>query len=1035
MSARKSENPVPEPQPIRTAGEAGIQDILSLLLENTRDAIYLLAGRRFPIINRGFQEMFGVTPEEANSTDFNFMNLVAPESQPLVIERAEKYAKGEPVPHEYEFRALTKDGRKLIVLANTSRVNYLGEEATLGIVHDITARKEIEEALSASEEKYRTLVERANDGIAILHDGKLAFVNERLAKGLGYKVEEMVGSPMTDFIPPDKIGELVERYERRMAGEDVPSIYEIEIARKDGEIRHIEVNAGLITYMDQPADLIIARDVTNRKKTERELRENEAFLESVFESIQDGISILDPDLTIRRVNGIMKKWYAENLPLEGRKCYECYHNTTEVCDPCPTVRCIESGQTESDIVPGLAGSPVEWLGLYSYPIKDETTGEVTGVAEFVRDITESRRAELAILESEERFRMAFDHAHIGRGMASPDGRFTKVNRSLCDILGYTQEELLQKTWMEVTHPDDLELSTQHSIAMMQGDVPSFQLEHMLLHKEGYGVWVNLSVVLIRDQEGNPLYVLGDIENITVRKQAEEALQLSELNLRTMFETMVEGVAWIDLDGRYLKANRAAEQILRLKNSEEYPEQYLLPEWEMVREDKSEMPLEEQPVSRAMKSMQTVKNVITGLRHPDGTITWINLSVTPLLDEKGKPTGFINTFADITDQKILEQQLFQAQKMEAIGRLAGGIAHDFNNILTVISGNAQLAIMTLKEEDPMHERMKTILKSTGHAEELTRRLLAFGRKQITSPKVLDINDILHELEQMLHRVIGEDIQLIIKPGIDIGSITFDPTQMEQILVNLVVNSRDAMPDGGTLTIETTQVELGIDYIRIHPYVEPGRYMRISVIDNGTGMSEETKQHIFEPFFTTKEMGSGLGLATVYGIVKQSGGSIEVTSKEGACTTFKIYIPVVDLPSEPFSVLRVQPEMQKGIETILVVEDEEGVRVFATEILTELGYTVHDFGSPEKAWEFCESGDRSLDLILTDVIMPGASGADLVARLKNNYPETPAIFMSGHTDDFIVHHGVLDEGVEFLPKPFSPQELSSRVRKLLDLSEEH
>ena len=575
---------------------------------------------------------------------------------------------------------------------------------------------------------------------------------------------------------------------------------------------------------------------------------------------------------------------------------------------------------------------------------------------------------------------------------------------------------------------------QHSIAMRQGEVPSFQLEHKLLHKSGHSVWVNLSAVLIRDQEGNPLYVLGDVEDITERKKAEEAQQLSELNLRTMFETMVEGVTWVDLDGQYLKANRAAEQILRLKRSGKDPEQYLLPEWEMVREDKSEMPREEQPVSRAMENRQTIKNVITGLRHPESTITWINLSVTPLLDEKGEPTGFINTFADITDQKTLEQQLFQAQKMEAIGRLAGGIAHDFNNILTVISGNAQLAMLTLKEGTPMHERMQTILKSTGHAEDLTHRLLAFGRKQITSPRVLDINDILHELEQMLHRVIGEDIQLIINPGSDIGSITFDPTQMEQTLVNLVVNSRDAMPDGGTLTIETTQVELGIDYVRSHPYVEPGRYMRISIIDNGTGMSEETRLHIFEPFFTTKEMGSGLGLATVYGIVKQSGGSIEVTSEEGAGTTFKIYIPVVDLPSEPFSILRDQPEMQKGIETILVVEDEGGVRAFATEILAELGYTIHDFGSPEEAWKFCESEDRGLDLILTDVIMPGASGADLVARLKKTYPSVPAIFMSGHTDDFIVHHGVLDEGVEFLPKPFSPQELSSRVRLLLDHSEE-
>ncbi|MFC1628341.1 PAS domain S-box protein [Gemmatimonadota bacterium] len=757
---------------------AGVGEILSLLLENTPDAIYLLVGQRFPLINTGFQEMFGVTLEEANSPDFNFMDMVAPGSRPIVIERAERYARGEQVDPEYEFKALTKDGQELYVRTNTARITFRGDDATLGIIRDITTQKQIELSLRESEEKYRVLVERAADGIAIIQEGRLVFINQRVAGMLGYTVEELIDTEIMGYIHPDVREVTMDRYRRRMAGESVPAVYESKFLRKDGSATHAEVNAGLITYQDRIADLIIVRDINDR----------------------------------------------------------------------------------------LA--------------------------------------------------------------------------------------------------------------------------------------------------------------------AEEALQSSEHSLRTLFETMIEGVIWVTPDGSVKRANRAAEEILGIGQSEDAASDYTMPEWNLLSEDGSDLSHENAPWIVALRENRSVRDTIVGLQTPDNSVTWIMVTITLIHDEEGAPVSAVATFSDITERRILEQQLMQAQKMEAIGRLAGGVAHDFNNILTVISGNAQLGMMALRENDPMRERLATIQKSAGHAEELTRQLLAFGRKQISSPRVVNINEILTGLEKMLHRVIGEDIDLNIQPDSSISSIYFDPTQMEQIFMNLVVNSRDAMPNGGSLTITTENVQLGEDYIKTHPYLTVGPYVLVSISDTGTGMDEETRRQVFEPFFTTKEQGSGLGLATVYGIVKQSKGAIEVESAWDSGTAIRIHLPVHEGPAKTFTPAIKSTDLMRGHENILLVEDEDGVRAFAAETLTELGYRVSDFSTPAKAWEFCKNGKREIDLILTDVIMPGESGAELAERLRPLYPKVPVLFMSGHTDDFIVHHGVLDESVLFIPKPFSPRDLSQKLRDILD-----
>src|SRR5690349_581069 len=381
----------------------------------------------------------------------------------------------------------------------------------------------------------------------------------------------------------------------------------------------------------------------------------------------------------------------------------------------------------------------------------------------------------------------------------------------------------------------------------------------------------------------------------------------------------------------------------------------------------------------------------------------------------------------------EKQLLQSQKLEAVGRLAGGISHDFNNLLTVILGYSDIMKRNLPDSHPLRRNVEEIVRASERAASLTRQLLAFSRKQVMQPKVFDMNTVVTDLNKMLRRMIGEDIELRVISQADLGNIKADPVQLEQVIMNLVVNARDAMPKGGKLSIETTNVYLDEAYAREHVSVVPGDYVMLAISDTGCGMNEETRQHIFEPFFTTKDAGkgTGLGLSMVYGIVKQSGGNIWVYSEEGRGTTFKIYFPRVTAEAEEYKRMNGSVEAPKGCETILLVEDAELVRNLARQVLEGAGYRVLEAANAEAAIDLCEriNGDR-IDLLLTDVIMPGMSGNEMSRVLLARQPGMPVLYMSGYTDDAIVQHGVLEAGINFLQKPFTPGALASKVREVLD-----
>ncbi|MFO7769597.1 MAG: PAS domain S-box protein [bacterium] len=597
-----------------------------------------------------------------------------------------------------------------------------------------------------------------------------------------------------------------------------------------------------------------------------------------------------------------------------------------------------------------------------------------------------------------------------------EGKFPVINRKFQELFKVGPEEVDAPdfSFLDLVAPSSLPLIRERARRIETGEEVPGRYEFTAVTSEGEEVHVEASTTRI-DYLGAPA-TLGIVRDITVRKEAEQRLRQSDERLRAVI-TSIPLVLWaVDTEGVFTLSEGQGLEILGLEPGEVVGRS--------AYEVYGDHPIIESSIRKALGGESRIFTVEIG-----GTL--FETYVSPLKSEAGGIIGAIGVSADISENAKLEAQLRQAQKMEAIGRLAGGIAHDFNNILTVISGNVELSLLAARGDRRLEERLQTVQKASRHAQELTSRLLAFSRKQVSEPQVLDLNRVLHGLGSLLARLIGEDIRLETRFEPDLPPIHMDPSQIEQILVNLVVNSRDAMPRGGELSIETRSLELGEEYHRTHPYVEPGRYVELAVRDTGTGMSEEIKSQIFEPFFTTKGGGSGLGLSTVYGIVKQSGSSIEVESEVGEGTTFRILVPVTDLEDSPPAGRPDRTDrLPLGRETVVVVEDEEAVRELTAEILSDLGYRVHDFQGSDEARAFFDSLESPPDLLLTDVVMPGTSGPDLARGLKEGLPGLKVLYMSGYTDDAIARHGVLEEGVDLLTKPFTSGQLAWKVREVLD-----
>jgi PAS domain S-box-containing protein len=606
-----------------------------------------------------------------------------------------------------------------------------------------------------------------------------------------------------------------------------------------------------------------------------------------------------------------------------------------------------------------------------------------------------------------------------------DGRYLMINSAGASFLARSINDVLGKDDLELFGPETGRAIMQRDRAIMQAGRTETYEE--LATSAGVARTYLSTKGPYRDANGQVIGLLGISRDITDRKRAEEEIRQSQQKLRIHFEhTPLAVVEW-DLNFRVAAWNPSAERIFGYSRQEA-----------IGRHASFTVPLQfREHVDRVWNDLINQRG---GTRSTNDNITkdgriisceWYN---TPLVDDSGRVLGVASLVHDVTERVALEERLRQSQKMEAVGRLAGGVAHDFNNLLTVILGYSAIVADGVPPGSRLAESNAQIKSAAERAAGITRQLLAFSRKQVLSPQVINLNDIVLNLDSLLRRLIGEDIEVLTFPANDLGSAKADPGQIEQVIMNLALNSRDAMPHGGKLTLETANAHLDDTYASGHQPAEPGRYVMLAVSDTGEGMSTETQTRIFEPFFTTKEVGkgTGLGLSMVYGIVKQSGGYIWVYSEPGRGTTFKIYLPRIDQPAESKSGEKRPSSVQRGTETILLVEDDPQLRQLSSSILAHCGYKVLVAATPEQGLEICRANHRDIRLLVTDVVMPRMNGRQLAEQVLLAAPNVRVLYISGYTNNAIVHYGVLDSGLWFLPKPFTLSALIAKVREVLDAS---
>jgi two-component system, cell cycle sensor histidine kinase and response regulator CckA len=635
------------------------------------------------------------------------------------------------------------------------------------------------------------------------------------------------------------------------------------------------------------------------------------------------------------------------------------------------------------------------------------------------------RTRRRLIEREELFQLITENVADMIAVVDMEGHRLYNSPSYHRVLGYTAEELQSSSSFEQIHPDDRNRVREAAMEARRTGVGR-PLEYRMRHKDGTWRVLESAASVIRSRSGEPERLVIVNRDVTQRKEAEESLHVSESGFRSMIEDAPYGIYRAAIDGRLLRANPALQKMLGYDNLDELLSASL--PTNVFRN-----PSDFGGFKELLENASEFKDVEVELKRRDGAPITVRCTGRKVKGEhEGVPC--FDVFAeDVTERRILERQLRMAGKMEAVGRLSGGIAHDFNNLLGVIIGYGQVLKRRLGAGSDLLECAEEIEKAGQRAASLTRQLLAFSRQQILTPSILKLNDLVSDMAKMLPRLLGEDITVNTSLSSDLGMVKADQGQIEQVIMNLAVNARDAMPEGGTLRIETANVELDQAYAWQHPGAKPGHYVMLAVIDSGTGIDPDTLTHIFEPFFTTKEVGkgTGLGLATVYGVVKQSGGYIWVESEPGHGASFQIFLPRVDEPTADIAATTPVDETVGGSEIILLVEDSEALRKLTRSFLESHGFTVLVAQDGEEALEVEARHSGKIDLLLTDVVMPGMNGRALAERLLPKQLGMQVLYISGYTDSFVARHGVLEEGMVLLHKPFTEEVLIRKVREVLDI----
>jgi two-component system cell cycle sensor histidine kinase/response regulator CckA len=759
----------------------------------------------------------------------------------------------------------------------------------------------------------------------------------------------------------------------------------------------------------------------------REKDKGERLQASIFASIQDGLCILDNDFHILRVNPTMEKWYPHALPLMGKKCYEAFHGRSEPCEVCPSRRTLETGEATMEVVTktGPHGEAAGWLDLYSFPLLDADTGKIKGAIEYIRDITARKKAEELLQESEKRYKMLFESAPdailIMEAEGENSGRIVAANQAAAEMHGYSVPEILELNISALNPRAKTASGNSRLRRILAGEWIQEEITHLRKDGTAFPVEIHAGLMELEDHK----YILAFDRDISERKQGEEALREAHQTLHALIQASPLAIFVLDPEARVRLWNPAAEHLFGWREEEVLGRTLPSVPPTQVKESKR--------LFQRMLAGESLDGLELQRQRKDGSPIYISIFTAPLYDVHGQITGIMALNSDITESKRLKEQLLQSQKMEVVGRLAGGVAHDFNNLLTAITGYSELVLNFMDEDNPLRQDVAEIRKAGDRAASLTRQLLAFSRKQVLQPKVLDLNKVVESMGKMLQRLLPSDIDLTISQEQNLGRVMADPGQIEQVILNLAINARDAMPQGGRLTLTTANVYLKESQARRLVDVEPGHYVMLMISDTGCGMDPETRSHIFEPFFTTKEMGkgTGLGLSTVYGIVKQSGGHISVHSQPGEGATFKVYLPRISGVLEPAT--QASPESTteyRGQETILLVEDEDGVRQLVSTVLKRHGFKVLEASHGGDALQITAEHSGPIHLVLTDVVMPGIGGQELAQRLKPLHPDLKVLYMSGYADYSHLHQDLPDQEIYYLQKPFEAHALLQRVRELLD-----
>ncbi len=909
---------------------------------------------------------------------------------------------------------LTRSGeRRIWEYHNTLRTEGVQTPVVRGMARDVTDKMRAAAALRESEQRYRKLFDENVAGVAIISlQGQVQDCNQAWAHMFGYgSAAELRGAQIAAYyVDPTDQEALLD--ESRKGGPF--SSHEVQLRKKDGSLFWVLLNSAILsTGKDNPVIQSAMVDITERKLAEERLRQYERALEGMEEMVV----VVDRDYHYVIANRAFLKYRGmENKQLVGRHIHDVLGREAF------------EKQVKPRLDQSFRGKVIHFEMKYTYPelgnrdlsisyFPIEENGSVDYVACVLHDVTDAKRAEETLRE----------YARVVEGLEEMilvigrDYRYVLANRAFLNFRGFSAEQVVGRHAEEVVGKDVFAAQVKEKMdACFLGQLVQYELTYDFQNRGKRDLWV--SYFPIEGPTGIER-IACVLQDITDRKLAEEALRNSEERFSKAFRNNPLAITIsTEAEGRYLDVNSAFLDLLGYKRQE------------VIGRTSADLRFWTDPLDRVsffekLREKHQVVKYSARYRTAKDEIREAEIWAESI-ELEGKRCILAIT-RDVTEMQQLEAQYRQAQKMEAVGRLAGGIAHDFNNIIGIVMGYSDISLGLLTPDNPVNRYVAETKKAAQRAAVLTRQLLAFSRQQLVFPKILDLNDVVRNVTTMFLRLVGEDIEVEFRPGAQIGSIKADPGQIEQILMNLVVNARDAMPTGGKIIIETTVGEIDGYYVSQHPGAHAGKYVVLTVSDTGCGMDEATTSKIFEPFFTTKAVGkgTGLGLSTVYGIVKQSEGYILVYSEPGLGTTFKIYFPRIPEKATELAPSREEPPPPQGSETILLVEDDKVLRELTAKLLQEGGYRTVEANDAEEALKILTAAEPKINLLLTDVVMPGIGGVELVKRARVSHPNLPVMFMSGYASDLVALREALMQESSFLEKPFTKRSLLAKVYAIL------